>query len=99
MNQKRRRSNNSRPAVSLDPLYRGEDQEISRKSKDLIEPSESSSKLVSASKTLDKSAWSYPRVAGNAPWIALGLGLLGLLWGYAPTILDLATAWEREPDY
>jgi|SanBayMetagenome_1026888.scaffolds.fasta_scaffold00007_21 exosortase len=99
MNQRRRRTSNSRPAVSLDPLYRGEDHEISRKPKDLVEASESSTKLESASKTLDKSAWNYPRVAGNAIWVALGLGLLGLFWGYAPTISELAATWEREPDY
>ena len=99
MNQRRRRTSNSRPAVSLDPLYRGEDHEISRKPKDFVEPSESSTKLESASKALDKSAWNYPRVAGNALWIAMVLGLLGLVWGYAPTILGLAATWEREPDY
>ena len=102
MNQKRRRNSNSRPAVSLDPLYRGEDQELSRKSKEVIEviePSESSVKLDSASKWPDTSSWDYPKVSGNVLWVSLGLVFLGLLWGYGPTILQLAQAWEREPDY
>jgi exosortase len=99
MNQKRRRSSNSRPAVSLDPLYRDEDHEISRKPNGVVEPSESSTKLVSASNAQDKSAWNYPQVSGNPLWIAMGLVFLGVLWGYAPTILELAATWEREPDY
>jgi exosortase len=106
MNQRRRRSSNSRPAVSLDPLYRGEDEVVlkkpedaSRKSKDAIEPSEPRAALDMALNEVDKSAWNYPRVSGNVLWTALGIGLLGLVWGYAPTILQLAAAWEREPDY
>lgn len=99
MTQRRRHSSSSRPAVSLDPLYRGEDQPVSRKTKEIVEPSESSVKLDSASKGPDTSSWNYPKVTGNVLWVSLGLCALGLVWGYAPTILQLAQSWEREPDY
>lgn len=99
MNQRRRRNSSSRPAVSFDPLYQGEDQQVSRKTKEIVEPTESSVKLESASKGRDASSWNYPKVSGNALWVSLGLFIVGLVWGYAPTIMQLAATWEREPDY
>jgi exosortase len=98
MNQRRRRST-SRPAVSLDPLYRGEQDDVVRKSKEIVEPTEPAFKKESARRTEDKTTWNYPQILGQPLWIALGVVALALAWGYLPTLFSLAATWEREPDY
>jgi exosortase len=98
MNQRRRRSA-SRPAVSLDPLYRGGEKDVVRKSKELVEPTEPSVKIESARKADVKTTWNYPSIIGKPVWIALGIAALALAWAYGPTLISLASTWEREPDY
>ena len=98
MNQRRRRST-SRPAVSLDPLFRGDQEDVVRKSKELVEPTEPLVKIQAARKTEDRASWNYPKIIGKPVWIALGITALALAWAYGPTLVSLATTWEREPDY
>jgi exosortase len=98
MNQRRRRST-SRPAVSLDPLFRGDQEDVVRKSKELVEPTEPLVKIQAARKTEDRASWNYPKIIGKPVWIALGITALTLAWAYGPTLVSLATTWEREPDY
>ena len=98
MNQRRRRST-SRPAVSLDPLFRGDQEDVVRKSKELVEPTEPLVKIQAARKTEDRASWNYPKIIGKPVWIALGITAFVLAWAYGPTLVTLATTWEREPDY
>jgi len=99
MNQRRRRSSASRPAVSLDPLYRGGDEPVRRPEKELVELADSEVKLQSAKKSLDRSAWTYPTVPWNFVAGFLVLAALLLIWTYWPTWSNLIAAWIREPDY
>jgi len=68
MNQRRRRSSASRPAVSLDPLYRGGDEPVRRPEKELVELADSEVKLQSAKKKV----WIDP--------LGLIQQFLGTLW-------------------
>lgn len=99
MNNRRRRTSASRPAVSLDPLYRGTEEELRRQDKDLVTPSDSESKLQAAKKSVDKSQWDYPSIPWNYVGVALGVGAILLAWAYWPTWGSLISAWIREPDY
>jgi len=105
MNQRRRRSTASRPAVSLDPLFRGDldettKQGVKRPEKELVEPIDSDLKLRSARNGgLDRSSWNYPSVPMNYVLGFLGLTAAILLWTYWPTWVYLVNAWWNEPDY
>ena len=102
MNQRRKRTSVSRPAVSLDPLYRDGQEEIvrqeNRASIGIVESQDSEINLRSA-KTLDRSVWNYPTVALKQAGIVAGVTALLMAWAYWPTWGVLISAWIREPDY
>ena len=99
MNQRRRKSSATRPAVSLDPLYRDSQDQLVRPEKTLVEPMDSESKLRSASKTPDKSSWNYPSIPWKYAGAFAALAAFFLAWAYWPTWGTLITAWIKEPDY
>lgn len=105
MNQRRRRSTASRPAVSLDPLFRENlgqsvEQDLKRPEKELIEPNDSETKLRSARQGgVDRSTWNYPSVSTKQVLVFLGISAAVTLWAYWPTWLYLVKAWWNEPDY
>jgi len=99
MTQRRRRNSTSRPAVSLDPLYRGGEEEIRRSDKGLVEPADSDFKLQAAKKTVDKSSWNYSSIPWNYVWGFTALASLLVAWAYWPTWGSLIKAWIDEPDY
>lgn len=104
MNQRRRRSSASRPAVSLDPLYRGDleenkPEELRRADKELFEPKDSESKMIAARRGVDKSTWNYPSVPFSYLMAFFGVSTLVLAWAYWPTWVYLFKAWWNEPDY
>lgn len=102
MNQRRKRTSVSRPAVSLDPLYRDGKEEIvrqeSRASIGIVESEDLEINLRSA-KTSDRSVWNYPNVALKQAGIFAGVTALLMAWAYWPTWGYLISAWIREPDY
>jgi len=100
MNQRRRRSPASRPAVSLDPIYRGEENDnFSRPSKELIEPRDSEQAVPSSAIGIDKSSWNYPAIPANYVGMFGAAAAIILAWAYWPTWSYLIAAWIREPDY
>lgn len=99
MSQRRRRTSASRPAVSLEPLYRGTEEDLRRPDKSYIEPTDSEEKLRTASRGVDKSAWGYPSIPQNYVVAFSVLAALFVAWAYWPTWGTLIAAWIKEPDY
>ena len=100
MTQRRRRSPASRPAVSLDPIYRGgKNDNFSRPSKESIEPRDSEQAFQSSAMGIDKSSGNYPAIPANYVWMFGAVASIVLTWAYWPTWSYLVSAWIREPDY
>jgi len=103
MNQRRKRTPSSRPAVSLAPLYRDGQPEFVRTDDSAkprnFEVSGPETKLRSAGKSLDKSLWNYPSVSLKQVGIFGAVAALLLAWAYWPTWGSLISAWIKEPDY
>ncbi|MCY3004539.1 MAG: exosortase/archaeosortase family protein [Planctomycetota bacterium] len=103
MNQRRKRSSTSRPAVSLEPLYQSGTGDIVRQDdrtkKGIADPNDSEVNLRSTGKSLDKSKWDYPKVPLKQAGIFVGVASLLIAWAYWPTWGSLIAAWIKEPDY